>query len=185
MLTATLASPEATGTFACLLAAKLGPPALVTLRGELGTGKTTLVRDVLRALGVERVVASPSFTLAQSYEGAAGLRLHHLDLYRLGAGADVALFAWEDYLDGLSVTFVEWPEAGAAELPLADVDVLLTHRTPESRGLELRAAPGLERALADEMTAAGIEQVRRREQGELGGQSSFARLRDAAGGATA
>ena len=114
MLTATLTSPEATGIFACLLAAKLGPPALVTLRGELGTGKTTLVRDVLRALGVERVVTSPSFTLAQSYEGRAGLRLHHLDLYRLGAGADVALFAWEDYLDDLSVTFVEWPEAGAA-----------------------------------------------------------------------
>jgi hypothetical protein len=89
------------------------------------------------------------------------------------------------------VTFVEWPEAGAAELPPADVDVLLTHRTPESRGLELRAAPGLERALAGEMTAAGIEQVRRREQGGpgeqdgLGGQSSFARLRDAADGATA
>ena len=76
------------------------PPALVTLRGELGTGKTTLVRDVLRALGVEGVVASPSFTLAQSYEGAGGLRLHHLDLYRLGRGADAALFAWEDYLDG-------------------------------------------------------------------------------------
>jgi hypothetical protein len=83
---------------------------------------------------------------------------------------------------------VEWPEAGAAELPPADVDVLLTHRTLESRGLELRAAPGLERALAEEMTVAGIEQVRRREQREQGGpggQSSFARLRDAADGDTA
>ncbi len=165
MLTATLTSPEATGTFACLLADRLAPPALITLRGELGTGKTTLVRDALRRLGVDRVVASPSFTLAQSYEGAGGLRLHHLDLYRLGAGADVTLFAWEDYLDGVSVTFVEWPEAGAAELPPADVDVLLTHRTPQSRGLELRAAPPFERELAGEMTAAGmaatgIEQAR-------------------------
>ncbi len=164
MLTATLTSPDATGTFACLLAERLDPPALVTLRGELGTGKTTLVREALRKLGVERVVASPSFTLAQSYEGTDGLHLHHLDLYRLGAGADVTLFAWEDYLDGLSVSFVEWPEAGAAELPPADVDVLLTHRTPESRGLELHAAPALERALAGAMSAAGmaaagIEQV--------------------------
>ena len=114
MLTATLNSPEATGVFAHLLAASLAPPALVTLRGELGTGKTTLVRDILRTLGVEGVVASPSFTLAQSYEGAGGLCLHHLDLYRLGPGADAALFAWEDYLDGSSLTFVEWPEAGAA-----------------------------------------------------------------------
>jgi tRNA threonylcarbamoyladenosine biosynthesis protein TsaE len=159
VLTATLTSPEATGGFARLLAASLAPPALVTLRGELGTGKTTLVRDILRTLGVEGVVASPSFTLAQSYEGAGGLRLHHLDLYRLGPGADAALIAWEDYLDGFSLTFVEWPEAATAELPLADVDVLLSHRTPRSRGLALRAAPAVEQMLAGEMTAAGIDDV--------------------------
>ena len=70
-------------------------------------------------------MASPSFTLAQSYEGDGGLRLHHLDLYRLAPGADAALFAWEDYLDGASLAFVEWPEAGAAELPPADVEVVL------------------------------------------------------------
>ncbi len=85
-----------------------------------------------------------------------------------------ALFAWEDYLDDVSLTFVEWPEAGAAELPPADVDVLLTHRTPESRGLELRAAPPFERALAGEMTAAGI-----------GGDAHRAGAPDAAGRATA
>ncbi|HUK76547.1 MAG TPA: tRNA (adenosine(37)-N6)-threonylcarbamoyltransferase complex ATPase subunit type 1 TsaE [Thermoleophilia bacterium] len=157
MLTATLTSPEATGTFARLLADRLVAPALVTLRGELGTGKTTLVRDAFRALGVEGVVASPSFTLAQSYEGAGGLRLHHLDLYRLGAGADAALFAFDDYIDDAALTFVEWPEAGAAELPPADVDVLLEHRTLDSRGLELRAATVLEAALAAAMTAAGID----------------------------
>jgi tRNA threonylcarbamoyladenosine biosynthesis protein TsaE len=149
MITATLTSPEATGAFARLLAARLVPPALVTLRGELGTGKTTLVREALAARGVERVVASPSFTLAQTYEGAGGLRLHHLDLYRLAPGADVELFAWEDYLEGRSITFVEWPEAGAAELPPADVDVLLTHRSPDSRGLQMMAAASLERSLAD------------------------------------
>jgi len=161
MLTATLTSPEATGGFARLLAGTLSPPSLVTLRGELGTGKTTLVRHVLRVLGVDGVVASPSFTLAQTYEGRGGLRLHHLDLYRLAPGADVELFAWEDYLDGASLTFVEWPEAGAAELPPADVDVLLTHRTLESRGLQLRAEARSEAALAAGLTAvAGVEDVR-------------------------
>ena len=139
MLTATLTSPEATGTFARLLAVRLAPPALVTLRGELGTGKTTLVREALRALGVEGVVASPSFTLAQSYEGADGLRLHHLDLYRLGPGADAALFALDDYLDDAALTFVEWPEAGAAELPPADVDVLLS--TARWKAAGSRCAP--------------------------------------------
>ena len=160
MLTATLTSPEATGGFARLLAARLTPPALVTLRGDLGTGKTTIAREVFEALGVERVVASPSFTLAQSYEGTGRLRLHHLDLYRLAPGADVELFAWEDYLDGDALTFVEWPEAGAAELPPADVDLLLTHRTLESRGLALRAARAFESALATELAAMpGVEDV--------------------------
>jgi tRNA threonylcarbamoyladenosine biosynthesis protein TsaE len=160
MLTATLTSPEATGTFARLLAVRLAAPALVTLRGDLGTGKTTLVRDAFRALGVEGVVASPSFTLAQSYEGADGVRLHHLDLYRLGPGADAALFAFDDYVDDAALTFVEWPEAGAAELPPADVDVLLEHRSPQSRGLVLRATPALEEALAAAMTAGGIADAR-------------------------
>ena len=127
MLTATLTSPDATGTFAALLAAALVPPALVTLRGDLGTGKTTMVREILHALGVEGVVASPSFTLAQSYEGAGGLRLHHLDLYRLSPGADAGLFAFDDYLDDAALTFVEWPEAGAGVLPLPRFAVRLRH----------------------------------------------------------
>jgi tRNA threonylcarbamoyladenosine biosynthesis protein TsaE len=164
MITATLTSPEATGAFARLLAARLAEPTLVTLRGELGTGKTTLVRAALVARGVDEVVARPSFTLAQSYEGSDGLPLHHLDLYRLAPGADVALFAWEDYLDGRSITFVEWPEAGAAELPPADVELRLMHRSAESRGLEMRAAPVLEGALASAMrrpeaAAAGVGDV--------------------------
>ncbi len=155
MLTATLTSPDATGTFASLLAVALVPPALVALRGDLGTGKTTLVREVLHALGVEGVVASPSFTLAQSYEGTDGLRLHHLDLYRLSPGADAGLFAFDDYLGDAALTFVEWPEAAAAELPAADVDVLLSHRTLESRGLTLRAAAAFEAALGAALRAAG------------------------------
>ena len=154
MITATLTSPEATRRFARLLAAHLRPPALVTLRGDLGTGKTTVVRDLFEALGVDRVVASPSFTLAQSYAGRDGLRLHHLDLYRLAPGADVELFAWEDYLDGSALTFVEWPEAGAAELPPADVDLLLTHRSLDSRGVTVRAEPSLEAVLV-----AGLESM--------------------------
>jgi len=160
MITATLTSPEATARFARLLAARLRPPALVTLRGDLGTGKTSVTRGVFEALGVDRVVASPSFTLAQSYVGRDGLRLHHLDLYRLAPGADVELFAWEDYLDGGALTFVEWPEAGAAELPPADVDLLLTHRTLASRGLTIQAAPAFEHELAGALrSVAGIDDV--------------------------
>ena len=112
MLSLTLRSPAATRRFARVLAGVLEPPALVTIEGDLGTGKTTLVREVLRAPGVRGAVTSPSFTLAQSYRGRDGVTLHHLDLYRLSRGADVDLFAWEDYLGRDAITFVEWPAAG-------------------------------------------------------------------------
>jgi tRNA threonylcarbamoyladenosine biosynthesis protein TsaE len=150
-----LSSPAATRRFGRLLPALLRPPALVTLAGELGTGKTTLVRAALRAFGVRGVVASPSFTLAQSYAGRGALKLHHLDLYRLHPGADVGLFAWEDYFDD-AITFVEWPAAGAAELPPADLDIRLAHDTRVSRRAEVRAAPAIERRLRVAIAAAGI-----------------------------
>jgi tRNA threonylcarbamoyladenosine biosynthesis protein TsaE len=155
MLRADLSSPARTRALGRALAAVLRPPAVVTLRGELGTGKTTLVRETLRALGVGEVIASPSFTLAQSYRTPAGTTVHHLDLYRLAAGADVDLFAWDDYL-GDSLTFVEWPEAGAAQLPPAALDVELAHVARESRAARLRAAEPLERELLALLSAAGV-----------------------------
>ena len=119
MVALTLASPAQTRRFARVLARLLQPPALVTIEGDLGTGKTTLVREIMRARGVRGAVTSPSFTLAQSYRGRQGETLHHLDLYRLSRGADVDLFAWDDYLGTDAVTFVEWPAAGSDALPAA------------------------------------------------------------------
>jgi tRNA threonylcarbamoyladenosine biosynthesis protein TsaE len=158
MLCADLSSPAQTRELGRVLAAALGPPALVTLRGELGTGKTTLVRETLRALGVRDVVASPSFTLAQSYQTPEGVRVHHLDLYRLSEGPDVELFAWDDYLGG-AMTFVEWPEAGAAQLPPATLDVELSHVAPERRRARLRAAGDLEHALLTLLGDVGVSVV--------------------------
>src|SRR5512137_552068 len=105
MVSLTLASPAQTRKLARVLAAQLRPPALVTVEGDLGTGKTTLVREVLHARGVRGAITSPSFTLAQSYHGRDGELLHHLDLYRLSRGADAELFAWDDYLDPGAITF--------------------------------------------------------------------------------
>ncbi len=155
-LTLTLISPAATRRFARALAGVLGAPCLVTIEGDLGTGKTTLVREVLRARGVRGAVTSPSFTLAQSYRGKDGVTLHHLDLYRLSRGADVDLFAWEDYFGGAAITFVEWPAAGSEALPPADVRLLLKHRTACSRDAEVHAGQALETRLAKATAAAGI-----------------------------
>jgi tRNA threonylcarbamoyladenosine biosynthesis protein TsaE len=166
VLSLTLTSPAATRRFARILAGVLEPPCLVTIEGDLGTGKTTMVREVLRARGVRGAVTSPSFTLAQSYRGRDGVTLHHLDLYRLSRGADVDLFAWEDYLGGGAITFVEWPAAGSEALPPADVRIVLGHRSLRSRTAELNAAEGLERRIAEAAEAQGFA-VGRGDEGAL------------------
>lgn len=156
MIRVFLASPVATGRLGSALARLVHPPALVTLAGDLGTGKTTLVRAALRAAGVRGPVVSPSFTIAQTYQGRRGLRLHHLDLYRLSPGADAQLFAWDDYLTPDALTFIEWPEAGADELPAADVGLRLYHHAPRSRWAEVITGPVFGARLVAALAAAGL-----------------------------
>ena len=156
MIAFTLASPAQTRKLARVLAVSLLPPALVTVEGDLGTGKTTLVREVLRARGVRGAITSPSFTLAQSYHGRDGELLHHLDLYRLSRGADVELFAWDDYLGPDAITFVEWPAAGSDALPPADLRIELEHRTRRSRAARLTGEAAFEREVAAAAAEAGI-----------------------------
>ncbi len=156
MVTLTLASAAQMRKLARVLAARLHPPALITVEGDLGTGKTTLVREVLRARGVRGAVTSPSFTLAQSYHGRDGEQLHHLDLYRLSRGADAELFAWDDYLGPDAITFVEWPAAGSDALPPPDVRVELEHRTLRTRSARLFGSDALEAAVATGASEAGI-----------------------------
>lgn len=96
------------------LAAELGPGDVVLVEGELGAGKTTLVRGAARALGVTGPVTSPTFTIGQRYP--APVPVSHLDLFRL---SDLDLEdpgLLDDYLDAGTIGFVEWPAAGAAEL---------------------------------------------------------------------
>ena len=156
MISLTLASPAQTRKLARALAVRLRPPALDTVEGDLGTGKTTLVREVLRARGVRGAITSPSFTLAQSYHGREGERLHHLDLYHLSRGADAELFAWDDYLGADAITFVEWPAAGSDALPAPDVRIELDHRTRNSRAARISGEAAFEQGLAGAATEAGI-----------------------------
>ena len=159
MIAFTLASPAQTRKLARVLAVSLRPPALITVEGDLGTGKTTLVREVLRARGVRGAITSPSFTLAQSYHGRDGEPLHHLDLYRLSRGADAELFAWDDYLGADAITFVEWPAAGSDALPPADLRIELEHRTRSSRAARIAGDAAFERELAAAAAEAGIAEA--------------------------
>jgi tRNA threonylcarbamoyladenosine biosynthesis protein TsaE len=118
------------------LAARLRPGDLVLVSGELGTGKTTLVRGAARALGVKTPVTSPSFTIGQVYEGAA-LEVAHLDLFRLDTltGEDPALL--DDYVTPERVSFVEWPGVGLPDLPEPAARVTLAHAGGDRRTIEI------------------------------------------------
>lgn len=123
------------------LAGLLGPGDVVVVSGEVGAGKTTLIRGACRALGVESPVTSPTFTIGHLYRGGR-LPVAHLDLYRLEDGLeseDPALL--DDYLVAGSVAFVEWP--AVAEPRLAERRVLavrLDHAGGDRREIEMPAA---------------------------------------------
>lgn len=114
------------------LAERLGPGDVVLVSGDLGAGKTTLIRGACRALGVEAPVTSPTFTIGQRYRGR--LPISHLDLYRLGGLEDEDPALLEDYLDADSVAFVEWPAIAAPRLAgRRPLEVRMTHAGADRR----------------------------------------------------
>jgi tRNA threonylcarbamoyladenosine biosynthesis protein TsaE len=128
------ASAGETERIAARLAARLRAGDVVTVSGELGAGKTTFVRGACRALGVTSRVTSPTFTIGHRYSGR--IDVSHLDLFRF---TDVSAAEWGDlepYFDG-AIVFVEWPEAGLADLPPARLAVRLEHAGGDRRRLEL------------------------------------------------
>ncbi|MEW8507839.1 MAG: tRNA (adenosine(37)-N6)-threonylcarbamoyltransferase complex ATPase subunit type 1 TsaE [Candidatus Thiodiazotropha sp.] len=119
------------------LALNCAPPLIVYLEGELGTGKTTLVRGFLRQLGYRGRVKSPTYTLLEPYE-LGGRSYYHFDLYRLSDPRELDYLGIEDLLSEDALLLVEWPEKGAGLLPLADLRVQISYRNT-ARGLRFRA----------------------------------------------
>ena len=128
-------SPEQTEEIGARLAAELRPGDVVLVSGELGSGKTTLVRGACRALGVEGPVTSPTFTIGQRYEGR--LPVSHLDLFRLRTleGEDPGLL--DDYLTPEAVTFVEWPAVAEPRIERISRRVRIEHAGGERRTITL------------------------------------------------
>ncbi len=149
-------APAETEAVGAELAAQLRPGDVVLVRGDLGAGKTTLVRGAARALGVTDAVTSPTFGIGHRYRGSHVI-VAHLDLYRLAGLEHEAPGLLEDYLTADSIAFVEWPQEGSPELQGARARVTLTHGGGDRRRIEVVGAHELR---------AGAE---RRGGGELGG----------------
>jgi tRNA threonylcarbamoyladenosine biosynthesis protein TsaE len=107
---------------------------VVTVSGELGTGKTTFVRGACRALGIEVPVTSPTFTIGHRYPGSPDVS--HLDLYRFQGFSPAEWGDLEPYFED-AICFVEWPEAAAGALPPVRVSIRLSHVHRERRTIEL------------------------------------------------
>ena len=108
------------------LVKNLQAPAVVYLRGELGTGKTTLVRGALRALGHRGSVKSPTFTIVESYP-LKSLEVHHFDLYRITDPEELQWIGLREYFHNQAIGFIEWPEKGQSGIPPATVEVQIFH----------------------------------------------------------
>ena len=131
-----LGREEDTLAFGQVLAERLGEGGVVYLSGDLGVGKTTLVRGLLRALGFEGRVKSPSYGLVESYE-LDDLTVHHLDLYRLSHGEEISYLGLEDLFEGPTLMLVEWPEKGRGWLPPATVEIRIEDGANNGRVLWL------------------------------------------------
>jgi tRNA threonylcarbamoyladenosine biosynthesis protein TsaE len=101
-------------------------PLLVTLSGELASGKTTLARAICRGYGVPNEITSPTYTLVHEYD-APRSRVFHLDLYRLRGPGDLANLGWDEILASEALVLIEWPERAGDLLPRDHVPILLQH----------------------------------------------------------
>lgn len=110
---------------------------IVTLEGDLGAGKTTLIREICKKLQVADAVVSPTFSIMNTYENAAGEAIHHADLYRLDTLEDAIQVGIEEYLYNQELIFVEWPELIEPILPDKVLKVKVEHIDPQTRKIVL------------------------------------------------
>ena len=130
---------------AYLMSQCLSPGLMIYLEGGLGAGKTTFCRGLIRGLGHDQAVKSPTFTVVEPYQ-LSGIDIYHCDLYRLSDPEELDYMGFEDYVHNRSICLVEWPDKGKGVLSSPDVVLSVTAEKGEQRLLDViaRSAAGEE-----------------------------------------
>jgi tRNA threonylcarbamoyladenosine biosynthesis protein TsaE len=134
-------SSDETIQFGRDLGARLKPPVLILLSGELGAGKTTLTKGIVSGTGAarEEEVTSPTFTLVHKYD--RGARVYHVDLYRIGDFHDLETLGLEDVLAESGVVIVEWPDKLTLHTDWPILRIQLDHVAEDTRKITIREGP--------------------------------------------
>jgi tRNA threonylcarbamoyladenosine biosynthesis protein TsaE len=151
-MTRPLPDEAAVQALAAEFSGRLPAPFVIYLRGDLGAGKTTFARALIRALGFSGHVKSPTYGLLETYP-VAGRVVLHLDLYRIEQAAELEYLALTDLFGEDALLLVEWPERGAGFLPPADLDMRFDY-AGAGRSVRLRAHSGPARALVAAISGA-------------------------------
>lgn len=147
-----------------MIGSLLGAGDIVALNGELGAGKTQMVRGIAEGLGADpRLVSSPTYVMIQEYPGR--LRLYHLDAYRIHSADDLESLGWPEIMEAEAAAAIEWPGRLGDQLPVRRLDVQIDHLDMEERLIRLTPVAGWEierpdwepfvRLIAQEQAAAG------------------------------
>lgn len=138
---ATVKLGELLGQQAARLASTSDHGAVIFLQGDLGAGKTTMSRGVLRAFGHSGAVKSPTYTLVEPYEFET-TRVFHFDLYRLGDAEELEYMGIRDYFNAGNVCLIEWPARGEGVLPSPNLVITVKTQAP-GRQVHVKAIDGL------------------------------------------
>ena len=110
---------------------------IILLKGELGTGKTTLVKSILKNLGIEENITSPTFSIVNQYSTSNHL-INHFDLYRIKSLKELDVIGFEEYLDNEGISFIEWPEIAMSKICYRHIEIYIKFIDEKSREITLK-----------------------------------------------